>query len=138
MQATSDDSLDDVESHCMLSVYPIYMWAHSSVLTPVGDNGLEALELGCALHKRGELQALELGRDCVGHGGRMSRELLPGQSRRFCCCSCAAPGRPTAHQIGVMAGILVAPCMPRNALGPAVARWELQSMAKGQPGNNRM
>jgi hypothetical protein len=36
--------------------------------TPVGDDGLEALELGGALCKGGQLQALELCGHCVRHG----------------------------------------------------------------------
>lgn len=47
------------------------MSAHraSAVLTPVGDDGLDALELGRPLGRFRELQLLELCWSDAGHGG---------------------------------------------------------------------
>jgi hypothetical protein len=72
------------------------------LLTPVGDDGLELLELRGPFGKGRELEALELGGNCVAHGsgggGCVRRALIVATCRYR-----GAPGRWSkgkAHVIG--------------------------------------
>jgi hypothetical protein len=58
-----------VEAYYIQSVWGLVQRA-TQVLTPVGDNGPEALELGSPLRKGRKLQALEPRWNCVRHDGK--------------------------------------------------------------------
>ena len=65
VQASSEDALDNVETHWTWSAGAenAQRTPRRESRTPVGDNGLEALQLGRSPRKGRQLQALELGGD---------------------------------------------------------------------------
>jgi hypothetical protein len=68
VQATGDDLLDHVEAHWGRWLACAWSRGWRAGLTPVGDDGLDALELGGAFRRLGELQLLELCGSDAGHG----------------------------------------------------------------------
>lgn len=124
VEAPGDDSLHHVEAHWARSVLELLEKKTAEIRTPVGDDGLEALQLGRPFRKGGKLQAFELGGDCVCHGLGCSRGTRRRDKAMATFVELQADGR---RACGHRAGSLSRPAV--EVLWPSVSR-ELQSQVK--------